>query len=57
MTNVTWAVEKGEESFTEAADWISEGMSQFDVLRHDDGSPRPGEFSFSGSIRYLEKQS
>jgi ubiquinone/menaquinone biosynthesis C-methylase UbiE len=56
MTNVTWAVEKGEETFSKAADWLVGGMNQFDVLRNEDGSPKPGEFSFAGSIRYLRKR-
>ena len=56
MTNVTWAVEKGEETFSEAADWLVSCMNQFGILRDEDGSPGPGEFSFAGSIRYLRKQ-
>ena len=57
MSNVTWAVRMGEETFPEICDWLSRGMDQFDILRNQDGSPCRGEFSFSGSIKYLRKLS
>jgi SAM-dependent methyltransferase len=56
MTNVTWAVEKGEDTLFEAANWLRKGMRQFDVLRDIDESTRKGNFLFKGSIEYLRKQ-
>jgi len=56
MTNVTWAVEKGEETFSGAANWLRDGMHQFGILRNQDDSTRKGSFLFKGSIEYLRKQ-